>query len=461
MAVDKDPDKPSKPPEQPSQVGKFIQTYSSFLSTFVIGAAGLVATSIWQYRQSEIAARQAESQQQIAKTQAENTWRIERAEILSKNLGVLSSSGQDTAEQRYGVLLSLTRGSLLDPELAVSYALELGKDNPTYMRSVLASTTDKSYSRLANAFELTCQQRFGTTRELPICPAQDRVNRSLALADVFAEDLDTARRKGERGPLELLLDERVVQSMPLKMQALFSHYLNDLFERRQFAEIGQFEAQSVGAHLVGALVLTPDQPNAFVPASEAAQVDAFHQQHAEMLRAYLFGKSCNGECKGKLVDIMLTSYAEANGRYDRALSELFTHPRAEVAMGLARLHSRLLLCQVDLVDVTALRDTVLVPALLKASTTDREAETNLFEDLLGLLAVTPDPGLGDDEADSRRAWSAAFEAARKADIERYDTAFTKRRVSAQATRKNPPAQLKDAMFCTAAEVTLADVALED
>src|SRR5215831_14409991 len=95
------PDKPSSEIET-SRLGKFIQTYSSFLSTFVIGAAGLVATSIWQYRQSEIAARQAESQQRIAVTQAENNWRIERAEILSKNLAVLSSSGQDTAEQRYG-----------------------------------------------------------------------------------------------------------------------------------------------------------------------------------------------------------------------------------------------------------------------------------------------------------------------------------------------------------------------
>jgi hypothetical protein len=455
MAVD------DKEPEQPSKLGKFIQTYSSFLSTFVIGAAGLVATSIWQYRQSEIAARTAESQQRIAVTQADNTWRIERAEILSKNLGVLSSSGTETAEQRYGVLLSLSRGSLLDAELAVSYALELGKDNPTYMRSVLASTTDKSYARLANAFELTCQQRFGTTRAVPICPTENRVARSLALADLFAEDLDAARRRGERGPLELLLDERVVLSMPLKMTALFSHYLSDLFERRQFAEIAQFEGQSVGAHLVASLALAPDQINAFVPASEATQVEAFHAEHAEFLRSYLFGKSCNGECKGKLVDIMLTSYDEASGRYDKALRELFSHPRGEVAMGLARLHSRLLLCQVDAPDVIALRDQVLVPSLVAATSTGRELETNLFDDLLGLLALTPDPGLGDDEAASRKAWSDALASARGAAGERYDTAFTRRRKSVQATRKTAPSQLKDAMFCTAAEVTLADVALED
>src|SRR5215813_4583192 len=106
------PDTPEKPPEQ-SRVGKFIQSYHTFLSTFVIGAAGLIATSIWQYKQSEIARRQAESQQKIAQTQADNSWRIERAEILAKNPQVLASSGEDTVEQRYGVLLSLTRGNIL------------------------------------------------------------------------------------------------------------------------------------------------------------------------------------------------------------------------------------------------------------------------------------------------------------------------------------------------------------
>lgn len=84
---------PQAPPpyeakEEQSRVGKFIQTYSSFLSTFVVGMSGLIATSIWQYKQSDIARRQAESQQKVAQMQAENSWRIERAEILSKNLQV-------------------------------------------------------------------------------------------------------------------------------------------------------------------------------------------------------------------------------------------------------------------------------------------------------------------------------------------------------------------------------------
>lgn len=442
-----------------SGLGKFIQTYSSFLSTFVIGAAGLVATSIWQYRQSEIAARQAESQQRIAITQAENQWRIERAEILSKNLSVLSATGPDTVEQRYGVLLSLTRGTILDAELAVSYALELGKDNSSYMKSVLASIPDKSYARLAAAFELTCQQRFGTTRDAPTCPPDARVERSLALTELWADEIDAARRKGQRGPLELLLDERTVQSMPLKLTALFGHYLTDLYERRQLLEIGQFEELSVGARLIAALVLAPAQPHAFVGASEAGEVGRQHEERAEFLRKYLFGTTCPGECKGRLIDVMLSSYAESEGRYDRAMRELFTHPRAEVAMGLARLQNRLMLCQTDLADVVALRDGVLVPALREAAASEAELKDDLFDDLLGLLALTADPGFGAIEADVRAAWQGALTAARTRDPHRYDTAFTQRRAMVQATRKRPPAKLRGGMFCSADVVEVADVAI--
>lgn len=449
--------------DSPGRVGKFIQTYSSFLSTFVIGAAGLVATSIWQYRQAETAAKQAESQQRIAAAQAENSWRIERAEILAKNLGVLSSAGPSTAEQRYGALLSLTRGNILDPELAVSYALELGKDNAEYMKSVLESTHDKSYARLTTAFELSCQQRFGVTRAVVICPAENHVERSSAIADLFADEIDAARRKGEKasGPMELLLDERSVQDTPLKLTALFGHYLMDLFERRQFAEIDGFERVSVGARLIAALVLAPSQPNSFVAASEAEEIERFHRGRADWLRQYLFGQSCTGECKGKIVDIMLTQYVESQGRFDGALRELFARPRAEVAMALARLHSRLLQCQVSAEDGNAVRDNILIAALVDAVKRSSPSDQTLLDDVLGLLALTPDPGFGPAEQAARTAWEAALKSARELAGEQYNAAFTLRRASAQQTRKLPPTKLRKTMFCTAEEVELADVAIDE
>ena len=88
--------------ENPSRLGRFIQNYSGFLSSFVIGVAGLVATSIWQFRQAQNAERQQASEQAIARTKADNDWRIARAEILGKNLSVLSLQGPQTADQRFG-----------------------------------------------------------------------------------------------------------------------------------------------------------------------------------------------------------------------------------------------------------------------------------------------------------------------------------------------------------------------
>jgi hypothetical protein len=445
--------------ETPSRFGKFIQAYSSFLSTFVIGAAGLVATSIWQYRQSEIAQRQAESQQKIAITQAENNWRIERAEILAKNLGVLSAAGPETVEQRYGALLSLTRGNILDPELAVSYALELGKDNAEYMKSVLGSTQDKSYARLATAYELSCQVRFGLTRAVAVCPSESHVDRSNAIADLFADETDAARHKGAKGPLELLADERYVQSMPLKLAGLFAPYLTDLFERRQFGEVQHFESVGVGARLISALVLGPAQQNAFVAASESAEIDKFHDQRTAWLKSYVFGQTCTGECKGKLVDIMLTQYLESQGRFDAALRELFVRPRGEVAMALARLHSRLLQCQVSPEDGDGLRDNVIIPALAEAL--QRKGAGEAVDDLLGLLALTQDPSFQPGQEQKRANWEKALAGARDKMGVQYARAFTERRASAQDTRKNIPVKYKKTMFCTADEVELSDVAIDE
>lgn len=81
----------------------------NFVSSVVIGGAGLMATSLYQCNQTQMARQQAESQQRIAREQADNNWRIERAKILSQNLQTLTARGGDNVEQRYGVLLSLTR----------------------------------------------------------------------------------------------------------------------------------------------------------------------------------------------------------------------------------------------------------------------------------------------------------------------------------------------------------------
>lgn len=448
------------PHHELSRFGHFIQTYSGFLSSFVIGVAGLVATSIWQYRQSLNAERQAVSEQAIAKTKAENDWRIARAEILAKNLGVLSAQGPETADQRFGVLLSLTRGSILDPELAVSYALELGKVNPDYMRSVLASTSRKNYVQLEHAFALTCLQRYGVERAAAICKDDKLADRSDAIAGLLEDELGAANLAGasESGPIGLLHEERAVQARPAKLMWLFEPYLQDLYERRQWKEIETFEGTSVGARLIAALVLATARTGELVPAAEQADLVKFHAERRKWLTSYMYGRSCDPECRGKLVDVMLSTYGEAQGDYDEALRKLVQLPRGEAGPAMAQLHARLLWCQVDADDLTEFRDHVLVPALKTALATPG-LDRGVLDDLIGLVAAAPEPvtptaGPDDDPArvkaatDSVAAWKGLVAGLEKGG-DRTGRLFNQRRASVKRERANPPPMIKRVSFCTA------------
>ncbi|MES1172298.1 MAG: hypothetical protein ABUL77_03585 [Bacteroidota bacterium] len=457
------------PPPSLSRMGHFIQTYSSFLSSFVIGVAGLVATSIWQYRQSQIAARNAESEQVMTRTKADNDWRIARAEILAKNLNVLASQAPDTADQRFGVLLSLTRGSILDPELAVSYALELGKVNPDYMRSVLGSTDHKNYVQLEHAFALTCLQRFGVERAADICKDDKLSDRSDAIAQLLQDELEAAAAAGTpaQGPMSLLRDEREVRERPAKLMWLFEPYLQDLYERRQWNEITAFESSSTGAKLVAALVLATARTGELVTTAEEASLVRFHTARRKWLVSYVFGRTCDAECRGKLVEVMLSTYGEAQGDYDEPLRKLVRLPRGEAGPAMARLHARLLWCQVDADDLEEFRDRVLVPALA-AALADVSSDRAMQEDLIGLVAMLPEPrssgsppgGPATDGAGGAAkappepanvvSWKALLAAIDKADP-RLSRAFTLRRATVKRERANPPPMIKKVDFCSAAQ----------
>lgn len=436
------------PPEPASRVGKFIHRYSGFLSSFVIGMAGLVATSIWQYRQSQIAARQAESEQAIARTKADNDWRIARAEILAKNLSVLSSQGADTADQRFGVLLSLTRGNILDPELAVSYALELGRTNPTYMRSVLASTDSKNYTQLEQAYVLTCLQRFGVEKRAEICKDDQLSERSEAIAQLVADELEAGLASGNLGPgpLQLLRDERTVQSRPTKFAWLFETFLQDAYERRQWKQIESFEASSPGARLVAALVLATARTGELVSAEEQSTLEKFHADRRHWLVNYMFSTSCDLDCRGKLMHAMLSSFGEAQGDYDDAFKRLITAPHSETGSALAQLHARLLWCQMDRDDLTELRDRVLVPTVTSVARDDK-ASPALVETLAALAGLVPEP-VATAEADDARAWHDMTMAIDKRG-DRFHKAFASSRTSAARDRANPPVMLRRQNFCTA------------
>lgn len=432
----------------PTRLGKFIQTYHSFLSSFVIGAAGLIATSIWQYRQSEVARRQAESQQKVAETNAENQWRIERAEILSKNLQVLASQGPGSVEQRYGVLLSLTRGNILDPELAVSYALELGKDNPEYMESVLANTQGKDYVRLSHAFYLSCEQKYGVTKNVPECENDKLEARSKAIADLIGDEMQAASAQGQPGPLVLLKDEREVQQTVTRLEGLFEGTLTDYYERRLWNEIARFQNYSSGAHVIGALVLATARTGELVTDEEAAKLDKFHDDEAKWLSQYLMGRTCDAECKGKLLDAMLSRYEESQGDYDLAVKQLLTSPHAASGHALSRLHARLLWCQVDDADLDPLRDDVLVPAAAEAVAKPKP-DTTVIDDLVGMLALVPEP----TDKDALAKWKAVIASLDKVAGGRPGRVYRDRRAAAARERQDPPPAMRKISFCNASEAT--------
>ena len=411
--------------DKPSRIGQFITKYPTFLSSLVVGIAGVIATSIWQYRQSQTQKAQADAAQRVAETQAANSWKIERADILAKNLETLASTGSASADQRFGVLLSLTRAEILDPELAVSYALELGKDNAEYMQSVLANTPNKDWGRIARAFTLSCEERFGVSSGTDSC-VDKFATRSDALGQLVSDALGD-----QPGPTTLLKDERRVQLDVQQLTGLFETAVEALYERRQWDELAKLQALSPGAHLVSSLVLAAARTGEFVTDEEAKTLAQFHTEQTKWLSDYLTAKGCDAECKARMLEVMLSHYEEAQGDFDAAVRKLLVAPHQQSGIAVTHLHSRLLWCQVDSSDLVPLRDHVLVPAAH-----DSVKDAAARDALISLLALVPEP-TGDP------AWAALV----------ADPAIAKvlrdRRAIADKQRKSPPPAMRRFDFCDA------------
>jgi hypothetical protein len=88
-------------------------------------------------------------------------------------------------------------------------------------------------------------------------------------------------------------------------------------------------------------------------------------------------------------------------------------------------------------------------------------DQTLLDDVLGLMALTQDPNFQPESQALRASWEGALAGARDLMGVQYAKAFTERRASAQVTRKDPPAKLRKSMFCTADEVELSDVAIDE
>jgi hypothetical protein len=441
----------SSPKPEHSAFARFIQTYSTFLSTFVIGVAGLVATSIWQYRQGEISRTQAEAQTEMSREKARSDWRIARAEILAKNLDVLSTTGATTADKRFGVLLSLTRGDMIDAELAVSYALELGKDSPLYMRTILGSTKEKNYHQLARAFAMTCLQRFGVARAAEICKDDALEERSQAIADLIRDEMEAQDQAGgdpRQGPMMLFTDEEDVQREAGKLAWLFEPYLQGSYEHRRWKEIERFEGFSSGARLVAALTLATSRTGEMLSEVETRQLADFHAKRRQWLASYAMGRTCDSECRARLLEFMLSTVQEAEGQYDEVIRQMMLRPRAESGRAVDQMHARLLWCQMDADDLALLREHILVPALQGAmGSVQKEQPSAVVEDLVSLFALLPAP----TEPTALTAFNAARAALKP--VPRLDRLFTTREANARRQRTNPPPMIRRVNFCGVAANT--------
>src|SRR5262249_21073936 len=179
----------------------------------------------------------------------------------------------------------------------------------------------------------------------------------------------------------------------------------------------------------------------------AAQTESFHAQRRKFLVNYLLSHGCDAECRGKLVDVMLSSYGEAQGDYDEAMQSLLHQSRSEAGPTLGHLHARLLWCQVDSDGLEEFRDRVMVPALAQVLA-DPKSDPTLVEDLVGLAALVPAPAATD--AKDQAAWVALVGTLGNKGNDRYQRTFNTRRASAARERANPPPMIKKVNFCNAA-----------
>lgn len=383
--------KPAAPERR--SIGKMMHENTQFLSSVVIGGAGLIATSLYQWNNSKLAQQQADWQRQREEEKSNNDWRIERAKILAQNLQTLTARGSETAEQRYGVLLSLTRGKIIERDLAVSYALELGKDSHEDMRSVLSNIEEKDihyYRRLIEAYEPTCTQRYGLqVTSMYVCRKDRLENFSKGIAESIADDLNALADPENSVPLAPLHDERYVHTRLISMLGLYDEFVNDVYDRRQWQVLDRFLGNSTGARLIGSFDLLM-QPVETVNSADQAMIRQRFEQTHNWLQGYISGPTCDGECRSRMSSVLLSNLGNSPEHFPRILRSLLEGNRLEVTPFVGRLLARLTACQLDPTLIPMLRDQVLVPALL-TQLAKPTPQLDLVDDLLGLLQTLPLP----------------------------------------------------------------------
>ena len=194
---------------------------------------------------------------------------------------------------------------------------------------------------------------------------------------------------------------------------------------------------------MSSLVLAAARTGELVSVAEAPQINGFHGDHRKWLVSYLLGATCGSECRGKLVNAMLTNYLDAGGDYDEPFRRLLLSPRAQAAATFAHLHTRLLWCQVAAEAQSEFRDRVLLP-VLTAALSEPKTDAAGLEDLVGLIALVPEPPVSDLPATT--AWKKLSDQLEHSK-EHLSRTYNTRRAASARERSSPPPAMRKVSFC--------------
>jgi hypothetical protein len=203
--------------------------------------------------------------------------------------------------------------------------------------------------------------------------------------------------RADKGPLKLLTDDRALRTHFMRLVYLFTPYLRDAFEQQRMGEIEAFEKQGGRAgELISAFVLSADPSNEFLSAEVAAGRKAFHDERQQRLAKELLAPTCDPECRGQAAELLLNGLNEYGSAYASVLKQLMEHRSSDQAQVIARIHRRLLWCQVDPADNDRLIREVLIPAYTeleaaKVRKSERAEHERTAEDILELVALVDLP----------------------------------------------------------------------
>jgi hypothetical protein len=199
---------------------------------------------------------------------------------------------------------------------------------------------------------------------------------------------------------------------------------------------------------VSALDLATARTGEMVSNAEAANLEKFHAERRHWLSAYLTGPTCDPECKGRLVDVMLSSFSDSEGDYDEPLRQLLQQARPVAGPAVGKLHARLLWCQVDPTDVDWLRDSFV--GALEQMLQKTKPDALMLGDMAGLMALVPEPTAEPDAS----KWKAALGKLQKANPELYQKSYVSRRNLAERERNQPSPAMRNVSFCNAPPTAL-------